>query len=93
MKLKDQVALVTGGGRGIGLAICRCLAEEGAAVVVADVDEAAAREAASSLEGWGPRVRAVSLDVREEGSVRRAVRETLDGCGRIDVQVNNAGVL
>ncbi len=91
MKLQDKVALVTGGGRGIGLGICRCLAEEGASVVVADVEET--EEAAESLKGLDGDSLALRMDVRDEESVRRAVEETLDQFGRIDILVNNAGVL
>ena len=91
MKLQDKVALVTGGGRGIGLGICRCLAEEGASVVVADVEET--EEAAESLKGLDGDSLALRMDVRDEESVRRGVEETLDRFGRIDILVNNAGVL
>ncbi|MFQ5914995.1 MAG: SDR family NAD(P)-dependent oxidoreductase [Nitrospinota bacterium] len=93
MKLQDKVALVTGGARGIGLGISGCLAEEGASVVVADVEEAVSREAVESLRGRGGDSLALRIDVCDEGSVRRGVGETLERFGRIDILVNNAGVL
>ncbi len=93
MKLEGKVALVTGGSRGIGLGICKCLAEEGASVIVADVDDAATHVAVDSLEGVGEDALALRMDVREEESVGQGIRQVLELFGRIDVLVNNAGVL
>ncbi|MBI2881177.1 MAG: SDR family oxidoreductase [Candidatus Tectomicrobia bacterium] len=84
---------MTGGSRGIGLGISRCLAEEGASVAVADVDGAGSEEAAASLRQSGADSLAVRMDVRKEESVRQGVGETLDRCGCIDILVNNAGAL
>ena len=93
LRLRDQVALVTGGGRGIGLGISRCLAEEGASVAVADVDGAASREAVALLQGMAGDPLALVMDVRDEASIERGVGKTLERYGRIDILVNNAGVL
>jgi NAD(P)-dependent dehydrogenase (short-subunit alcohol dehydrogenase family) len=82
---EGRTALVTGGNRGIGLALCEVLAAEGFDVVVAARDERAAQAVASGL----PRARAVRLDVTDEGSVDHARHAT----GRVDVLINNAGIL
>ncbi|HLY82722.1 MAG TPA: SDR family NAD(P)-dependent oxidoreductase, partial [Acidimicrobiales bacterium] len=87
--LDGRVAVVTGGARGVGAAICRRLAEIGAAVIVADIDEAAAAALATSLGG---RVGAAALDVTAPDSVHAVVATTVDRYGRIDIWVNNAGV-
>jgi NAD(P)-dependent dehydrogenase (short-subunit alcohol dehydrogenase family) len=87
--LSGQVAVVTGGARGIGLACCARLAEAGATVLVADLDEGAATEAAS---GIGPRAEAARVDVRDADSVRALVDRALADLGRLDVWVNSAGI-
>ncbi|MBV8703356.1 MAG: L-iditol 2-dehydrogenase [Acetobacteraceae bacterium] len=89
MRLKDKVAIVTGGARGIGRAICARYAEEGARVVVADLDAAEATAAASSI---GRGALGVALDVTDQGSIDRLVETVVREAGRIDVLVNNAGV-
>jgi 3-oxoacyl-[acyl-carrier protein] reductase len=91
MEQKSRVALVTGAGRGIGLAVARRLAAEGAAVVVADLDVDGARAAAEDIAGRGGLARAVEMDVRREGDWRRAVEEALAWQGALHVLVNNAG--
>jgi NAD(P)-dependent dehydrogenase (short-subunit alcohol dehydrogenase family) len=87
--LSGRVAVVTGAARGIGLACCARLAEAGAAVVVADIDEDAAAEAASRI---GPGTIAVRVDVREAESVRALRDRTVADLGRLDVWVNSAGI-
>jgi len=89
MRLKDKVAVVTGGARGIGRAICARYAEEGARVVVADLEAAEATAAASSM---GRGALGVALDVTDQGSIDRLVETAVREAGRIDVLVNNAGV-
>ncbi len=90
MRLKDRVAIVTGGSTGIGLAIARRLAEEGAGVVIADIK--GAPEAAAGLAGSNRQVVAIETDVSSEQSVAALVAGTLDRLGRIDILVNNAAV-
>ena len=90
MRLKERVAVVTGGATGIGLAIARRLAEEGAAVVIADIKGAA--EAATGLSGSNRQVVPMETDVASEESVASLVSGTIDRLGRIDILVNNAAV-
>ena len=84
--LESKVAIVTGGAQGIGNAIARGLAAEGARIVVADLSRA--EEAAQEFEeGIG-----LTVDVADEAQVERMAQEAIDRCGRIDVLVNNAGL-
>jgi 3-oxoacyl-[acyl-carrier protein] reductase len=88
MKFKDRVALVTGGGRGIGAATARLLAAEGARVAVSDLDEAPAREVASAIGGLG-----VACDVSDRGSVEAMVGRVVAELGRLDILVTCAGII
>lgn len=90
--LRHRVALVTGGGRGLGAAICSVLAEAGAAVVCADVRVALAEEVARRLCAAGGTARALRLDVSDAALAEQAVQATVSAFGRLDVLVNNAGV-
>jgi NAD(P)-dependent dehydrogenase (short-subunit alcohol dehydrogenase family) len=86
--LHGRVAVVTGGGRGIGRALCRALAAEGARVAIGDVDATAAEEAASELGGLGLRV-----DVTDRPGFTAFLDEVERQLGPIDVFVNNAGIM
>jgi len=88
-RLQGRVAIVTGGGHGIGRAYARRLAEEGAAVVIAELDGAAAERVAAEL---GAQALAVRTDVAEQASVENMARHTVERFGRIDVLVNNAAI-
>ncbi len=92
MLLENKVAIVTGGARGIGYAIARRFLDEGARVVVADVDEDAGSAAVESLGAYGA-VRFVECDVSERLDVHNLVAATMDAFGGIDALVNNAGIL
>ena len=90
MKLAGSVAVVTGGASGIGRAMCRRFAAEGASVVVADVDGAGAAAVAEEI---GDRAEAVATDVSVEADVVHLVDEALHRHGRIDLFCSNAGIL
>ncbi|MDA0709223.1 MAG: 3-oxoacyl-ACP reductase FabG [bacterium] len=87
MKLASKIAIVTGGGQGIGEAIATAFAAEGATVVIADINLASAQSVAFTLSGHP-----IELDVTQPRSVQEMVAETLDTFGRIDILVNNAGI-
>lgn len=89
MKLQGKVAVVTGGARGIGRAICERYAQEGARVVVADVLEAEAKALAAQLGGGAA---GLALDVTQQDSIDAMVAAAVRAAGRIDVLVNNAAV-
>lgn len=90
--LGKQVAIVTGGAQGIGLAIAEAVLAHGGSVLVADVDGDKAREAVAPLAAEGANIAAVACDVMSERDLARVVQECLDRFGRVDVLVNNAGV-
>lgn len=90
--LAGKVAVVTGGGSGIGLAVARRLATCGATVVVADIDTDAAALAATQITGAGGAALAVEADVSSEASVDAMVAAVTSELGRLDIAVNNAGV-
>ena len=90
--LAGKVAIVTGGGRGIGLAIARLLAEDGASVVVSGRDAARLDAAVMELEALGVTALAVPADAGKREDVDRLIEATRERFGRIDVAVNNAGI-
>jgi len=87
-KLENCIALVTGGGRGIGRAICQVFAREGARIAVADIDPQSARQ---TVEGLPTEGLALEMDVAVKKAVDAGFARTLDRFGRLDVLVNNAG--
>ena len=91
MRLKEKIAIITGGGRGIGLAIARAFSVEGAAVVLAARTLEEIKAAAAAIEADGGKALAVACDAVDEDQVRALVKETLKYFGRIDILVNNAG--
>ena len=92
-RMQDKVVLVTGGASGIGRATCELLAKEGAWVFVADRLQAQAQETASSINGSGGRAKALRLDVTRPQDWEHAVSRLQELAGRIDVLINNAGIL
>jgi meso-butanediol dehydrogenase/(S,S)-butanediol dehydrogenase/diacetyl reductase len=95
LDLKDSVAIVTGGARGIGRGIALALASEGAHVAIADVPAVreASKETKSQIEGLGRNAVLVDVDVTDESQVQAMASTVLTELGSIDVLVNNAGVI
>lgn len=90
--LAGRVAVVTGAGRGIGLATTEALCEAGAHVVMSDLDAARVTDAAAALKAGGARVEAAQLDVTDRAAVEQLHDDVLRTHGRVDVLVNNAGI-
>ncbi len=91
-RLASKVAVVTGGGGGIGEATGALFVQEGATVALVDSDAEAAARAAQAIDPSGGRVLAIGADLADEAEAARAVRETVARFGQLDVLVNNAGV-
>jgi NAD(P)-dependent dehydrogenase (short-subunit alcohol dehydrogenase family) len=92
-RLDEKVALVTGGGRGIGQAMAARLAQEGAHVVVADIDVTLAEATAHQVAALGRKSLALQVDVTRRADIDRMVQRSVETMGRIDILMNNAGVL
>jgi len=92
MKLKDKVCIVTGAASGIGKEIAITYAREGAKVVIADLNKAAAQATAAELSAQGCAAMAVGADVTDEAQVNAAVAEVVAAWGGVDVLVSNAGI-
>lgn len=92
MKLKGQVALITGAARGIGSSIAEGLAGCGADVVIADINHSDASETAKRLGLSGVKTMAVRLNVSDAGEVAKAFEDIIKEFGRLDILVNNAGI-
>ncbi len=91
MRLKDRVAIVTGGANGIGKAIALRLAREGADMVVADIDTGHSREVVGQINALKAKAIAIKVDVTKSEDTDRMAKGTLDEFGRIDILVNVAG--
>ena len=92
MQLKDKVAIVTGGGRGIGRAIAIAYAAEGARIVIAARSTAQLDEVAAEITEQGGEVLTVPTDLRVRTEVESLIQQTVDEFSRIDILVNNAGI-
>jgi NAD(P)-dependent dehydrogenase (short-subunit alcohol dehydrogenase family) len=93
MRLKDRVAIVTGGARGNGLAIAKGFASEGAHVLLADIDLETAEERAHEISEMGVRALAVRTDVSDRSSVEQMAELAYAEFGRVDILVSNAGII
>lgn len=92
LHLKDKTVIITGGGKGIGAAITRACAREGAIPVVVDRDAESGAKISEELQGLGPRMHFILVDLTSPASCREAVENTVQRFGRIDALVNNAGI-
>src|SRR5262245_39138995 len=92
-RFDGRVALVTGGGRGLGRAVATRLAEENAAVAILALHEQSARTAAASITSRGGKALALWGDVAQEAAVRTCIDAVVHEFGRLDILVNNAGVI
>ncbi|MGE5370647.1 MAG: 3-oxoacyl-ACP reductase FabG [Solirubrobacterales bacterium] len=92
MRLKDKVALITGAGKGIGAAIARRFAREGAWLALCDINEQTVRETAKQLSAAGAKVLAAPVDVTNRMQVEAMVEKTLVRYGTVDILINNAGI-
>lgn len=91
MKLAGRIAIITGGGSGIGHAACKLFAQEGATVIVADRNRAAAESVVQEIIFAGGKAEPIEVDVAKEAEVKAMVEKTVAAHGRIDILVNNAG--
>ncbi len=90
--LNEKIAVVTGGAQGIGRALCLALADAGASIAVADIQDGPAQETAGLIETSGGRAAALHVDVTNDGSVREMMQACVAAFGGIDILVNNAGI-
>jgi NAD(P)-dependent dehydrogenase (short-subunit alcohol dehydrogenase family) len=90
--LKDKIVIITGGGAGIGRAIALKLAQEGANIVIADINDKNSNEVALEIKDIGSQCLFVKTDVVNEESVKNMIDKTIETFGRIDILVSNAGV-
>ena len=90
--MDGKVALVTGAGSGLGRQFSEAMAEAGADVACADIDEESARATAEVVQGLGRRGTAIRCDVTVEAEVEAMVRRTVEALGRLDILFNNAGI-
>ncbi len=92
MKLEGKIALVTGGARGIGKAICERLAAEGASLAIADIQEDVAEETVAEFQKKGVNAKAYKINVADSTDVNSQVKNVISDFGKIDILVNNAGI-
>ncbi|ABG92262.1 possible short-chain type dehydrogenase/reductase, N-terminal [Rhodococcus jostii RHA1] len=93
MKLQDKVAVITGGGSGLGRQGAQLFASEGAKVAVVDIDGDRAEQTAKLVEQQGGTAIAITADVSDEAAVYRSVEATVDQFGKLDIMWANAGVV
>jgi NAD(P)-dependent dehydrogenase (short-subunit alcohol dehydrogenase family) len=90
-RLQDRVAIITGSGQGMGLAIAKCLAREGARIVITDINDQTIAKAVEEIKTLGVDAMGVKMDVTNKEQIVAMAAEVADKWGRIDILVNNAG--
>jgi NADP-dependent 3-hydroxy acid dehydrogenase YdfG len=90
--VKGKVILVTGGGQGLGAAICRTMAEDGAKVIAADVNETKLQNVVKEITNSGGDIKSYSMNVADENNVQGVINQVIKDYGKIDVVINNAGI-
>lgn len=93
MRLKDKVAIITGAGRGIGAVTAKKFAAEGAKVTVSDINEEAVKKTAAEIVDMGGEALGLTVDVTNRQQVDNMIAETLKRFGKIDILINNAGII
>ncbi len=92
MYLDEKVAIVTGASRGIGRAIAKKLASEGAFIYISDIDEQGAKNAAEEIRKHGYNAEGIFVDISKQESIELLINHVIEGSGKIDILVNNAGI-
>ena len=92
MKLKGQVAIVTGAGRNIGEEVAKLLSKEGASIAVVDLDKGRAEKVASDINAAGGKAKAFICDVAKEADIEATVKGVSEAFGRLDILVNNVAI-
>lgn len=92
MKLKNRVAIVTGAAMGIGKAIAETMADEGAKIVIADVNDEAGKMTSENIKKSGGHASYIKVDVTDFNQIKEAIEKVLDQYNKIDILVNNAGI-
>jgi glucose 1-dehydrogenase len=92
-RLTDKVALVTGAAGGIGQAMIQRLAREGAHIVAADIDIGFAVETVKTVTDMGRKIETLQIDVSRKADIDRMIQQTVESMGRLDILMNNAGVI
>lgn len=90
--VKEKIILVTGGGQGLGAAICRVLAKNGATVIVADIKEGTINRTVTEIQQDNGEAEAALMDVTDKDNVTNVIEQLIEKYGRIDAVINNAGV-